>query len=173
MENSTQSTELTPAEQEVWKREEEYWVLSQALDLDGIATLFSPNVIGWSALSKDPPLGKEGLIEEMGEVFDTVKPGTFKYTLTCYSVRVYENMADVFYLCQMSYHQKPDGKNVQLKVRILHNWLNLQTEPWQIISGMSGAPPQADPTEELLSFSQNDILRGSFIPLPHPKLLST
>ena len=129
---------LSTVEQEVWNREISYWDLRAAGKIDQYMALWHENFIGWPGSSRTVG-GKSFQRERIeAEVRDT-QPGSFTTELEPLAVRLFGNVAEVFYRAHSVRVNKAGGR-VELRQRVTHTWLRT-AGTWTIIAGMSSDEP--------------------------------
>jgi len=126
--------ELSDEEMEVWNMEKAYWEYVKNRDLDGYMTLWHPNFMGWPSIWKRPS-NRESLSRLVSVWFASINPGSISVELIRYSVKIYGNVAIVYYLCNRS-SENLQGVKESTSSRYIHTWMK-QDGKWKIIGGMS------------------------------------
>src|ERR1051325_8893916 len=111
---------FSPAEQEVWERELKYWDYRTTGKIEEYMALWHDDFVGWPAALSQP--GSKGDIRKRFEnEVHSSRPGSFTIKLEPLSVRVYGDIAAVFYRAR---YDRVDnaGTRIETYVRITHTW---------------------------------------------------
>jgi len=120
----------TPAQQEVWGREESYWRFLVARDMEDYLTLWDEAFVGWPSYETSP-IGKKKLRDNPLGLTRRVIEG---YSFEQKSVQLFGETAITF--LQVRLKQTMDGKESQEIRRLTHTWRKREGA-WRIIGGMS------------------------------------
>ena len=131
----------SPAADEVWAQEQDYWRVVKANDLVGYRSLWDVNFLGWPYSSPEP-VRKPHITDWI--TAHTNKGETLQsYDLERITIQLTSDLGTATYRARTTWVDK-QGAAVTTTVRILHTWRRIpRTKEWQIVSGMS-APVNAD-----------------------------
>jgi ketosteroid isomerase-like protein len=122
------------AEQEVWERELQYWDFRTSGKIDQYMALWHDDFFGWPAANTKPG-GKDDIRKRFESELGNSRPGSFTVKLEPLSVRIYGDVAAVFY--RAGYGRVDNtGTRIEAHVRITHTWRRT-AGVWKIIAGMS------------------------------------
>jgi hypothetical protein len=140
--NAQQTTESnSPRVSAVWKREELYWKLVKAGDVDSYRTLWDENFRGWPCKNQHTAT-KPAIGNWVRDIRDQKTKLT--YSLTFEGAADFGDVVVIYYKTPMVY-EYPDGRVVDKdKVfKFTHTWRKT-SDTWLIIGGMCGEiPPTA------------------------------
>ena len=125
-------------QREIWEREETYWELSQAADVEGFLELLDERFIGWPG-GAETPVAFADFRPYVTDWFEAVSDAEFDCSLTPRAVVVAGDTAVSHYHAHSSYG---DGDEAETREsRITHTWQRVDGE-WRIISGMGCRHPE-------------------------------
>lgn len=116
----------SPAQKEVWGREEAYWNALRSQDKDAYLSLWDDVFLGWPSYAKSP-VGKNTLRERPLRAVDS-------FTFEQKSVRMFGEMAMTF--LQVRLKPSATSEEGEVLLRITHTWRKTDGQ-WRIIGGMS------------------------------------
>jgi hypothetical protein len=140
---ATPNGSLNPRVEAVWKREELYWRLVKAGDVDGYRALWDDGFRGWPCKLQHTAT-KVHITDWVQEIRDQ-KP-KFTYSLTREGTADFGDIVVVYYRTPITY-EYPDGRVVDRDkiFKFTHTWRKTG-KTWLIIGGMCGQlPPQTNP----------------------------
>lgn len=128
---------FTPAEREVWAQEERFWKTIQEKDLEGHIALYGEDIAAWGGRQV---IGKDQWRAARTTQFFRIRgDGPYVYQIKPLSVRVHGDTGIAYYHAQTSW---TDSKGKPRTYdRILMHVHQKTPEGWEIIGGMSTAPP--------------------------------
>jgi ketosteroid isomerase-like protein len=133
-----QAQAFSRAEQEVWEREVKYWDFATTWKLEEYMALWDDDFVGWPAGNANP--GGKAMIRKLSEsAISNWQPGSFTVKLERLSVRIYGDVAAVFYRARYGVLDKA-GNRIEGYVRVTHTWRR-SAGVWKIIAGMSADEP--------------------------------
>jgi hypothetical protein len=127
----------------VWGREEQYWRLVRAGDVDNYRTLWDDGFRGWPCEARHPAT-KAIIGDWVRDIRD--QKAKFSYSLTREGAADFGDIVVVYYQTPMVY-EYPDGRVVNRNrvFKFTHAWRRTG-KTWQIIGGMCGELlPQTSP----------------------------
>ena len=125
--------EQSKEEQEVWKRETDYWNYVKAADLENYRNLWHPNFVGWPMVS-GVPMKKDHITDWITTHTSNNEQLQWFHIEQAASQHT-ENIVVVHYWITQFWVNK-DGSGTPSTARITHTWIKTATG-WQIIGGMS------------------------------------
>lgn len=123
---------------DVWEREETYWELVQATDVEGFLALLDPRFVGWPG-GAETPVAFADFRPYVTDWFEAVSEVEFSYSLTPRAIVAVGNIAISHYHAYICYRDD-DGEETRA-TRLTHTWQKEGGE-WQIISGMGCRKPE-------------------------------
>jgi ketosteroid isomerase-like protein len=127
----------------VWGREELYWRLVQAGDVDNYRALWDDDFRGWPCKPQHTAT-KATITDWVRDIRD--QKVKFSYSLTREGAADFGDIVVLYYKTPMVY-EYPDGRVVDRDrvFKFTHTWRNTG-KTWHIIGGMCGElPPQPSP----------------------------
>lgn len=118
------------AQRAVWEREETYWKLVQAADVDGFLDLLDERFIGWPG-GAETPVPFADFRPYVRGWFRDVSEAEFRYSLTPHAVAVVGDVGISHYHAHSSYGDEAEVR----ESRITHTWRR-GGSGWKIIGGM-------------------------------------
>lgn len=125
-------------QREIWEREETYWELVQATDVEGFLDLLDERFVGWPG-GAETPVAFADFRPYVDAWFESVNEADFSYSLTPRAIVVAGDVGVSHYHAHSSY--KDEDGSVTRTSRLTHTWRSEDGE-WRIISGMGSRPPE-------------------------------
>ena len=126
--------QTTPAEKEVWQGEQKYWDFRTAGKIDEYMSLWHDEFVGWPTGNARPG-GRADIRKRIETELARTRPGSYKAKLEPLSVRVFDDVAVVFYRAD-TVRVDTAGTSVEAHLGITHTWKRTP-QGWKIIAGMS------------------------------------
>lgn len=126
------------AQQAVWEREETYWDLVEAGNLERYLELWDDDFVGWP-FDTETPITRSSLRTYERDWFEKLNAGEFRYTLTPQAIAVAGDVAIAYYRAHLNYID--DHEEETMNVRVTHTWLH-DDEEWKILGGMNTPTPE-------------------------------
>jgi ketosteroid isomerase-like protein len=125
-------------QREIWEREETYWELSLAADVEGFLELLDERFIGWPG-GAELPVAFADFRPYVNDWFESVSEAEFSYSLTPHAIVVAGTVAVSHYHARSSYRY--DEEEETRESRITHTWV-IEDGTWKIVSGMGCRQPR-------------------------------
>jgi ketosteroid isomerase-like protein len=122
----------------VWEREEAYWELVRAADVEGFLDLLDERFVGWPG-GTETPVAFADFRPYVTDWFEAVSEAEFDYSLTPRALVVAGDVAISHYHAHSSYGHDDEAET--RGSRITHTWQRADGE-WKIISGMGCRRPE-------------------------------
>ena len=119
-------------QREIWAREETYWELVQAADVEGFLDLLDERAIGWPG-GAETPVTVADYRPYVNDWFENVSEAEFSYSLTPRAIIIAGNMGVNHYHVHSRYRYDDEEETVES--RIIHVWQK-EGGVWKIFSGM-------------------------------------
>lgn len=126
-----QESAWSPAQEEVWNREETYWKVILARDVKGYLELWDDTFVGWPFYQKSP-VGKSAF---QAQPFGIKGRVVSSYEFDQKVVQLHGNDIAITYL-QLYMKQTLDGQKAEPVIRLTHTWQK-RDGVWRIVGGMS------------------------------------
>lgn len=124
-------------QREVWEREETYWELVQAADVEGFLDLLDDRFIGWPGGAEEP-VALADFRPYVDDWFGAVNGAEFSYSLSPRAIVAAGDVAISHYHAHSSYGY--DEEEETRVSRLTHTWRRVDGE-WKVLSGMSSRLP--------------------------------
>jgi ketosteroid isomerase-like protein len=135
----TTGEDWSATQRAVWEREETYWELVRAADVEGFLDLLDERFVGWPG-GAEHPVAFADFRPYVTDWFEAVSEAEYGYALTPWAIVVAGDIAVSHYHAHSSYGD--DDEKETRKSRITHTWQRADGE-WRIISGMGCRQPGA------------------------------
>ena len=122
----------TSAQKEIWELEDTYFGHLKDNNIEGMATYWHEDFVGWPSHSSEPldRIAGRASMEELSK-----KRKFISYELQPQAIVIHSKIAIVHYLADVTLENQ-EGEKKTASVRITHTWLD-EGEGWKIIGGMS------------------------------------
>lgn len=138
----THSPSLSEPLATVWAREAESWRLGAAGDVEGYASFFHPDFVGWPCgLTYSRPARKSALTDWVRHIRDS--RADFRSELRREVIQQFGSDIVVVVSSTPIKLRYPDGSTAGLpgRYKITHTWIR-SDDTWLAISGMCGSPEE-------------------------------
>jgi len=125
-----QEASWSPIQKEVWDREETYWRVIVARDVQAYLDLWDESFVGWPYY-KTAPVGKDAMREHPFGITDRI---VSSYQFQQKSVQLHGETVITF--LQIRLTQTVNGQRSEPVIRLTHTWQR-RNGIWRIVGGMS------------------------------------
>jgi ketosteroid isomerase-like protein len=134
----TMREDWSATQRDIWAREETYWELVQAADVEGFLDLLDERSIGWPG-GAETPVTVADYRPYVDDWFEKVSEAEFSYSLTPRAIVITGNVGVNHYHAHSRYRYDEEEETVES--RMIHVWQKGDGE-WKIFSGMGCNNPE-------------------------------